>query len=160
MVPCHGTDPGSKRPPAMATMKVPARALVGPVAQSGGPPRPDNSAFAFYEGNFTESKRSWVQKARWQQPALKVPSGPFHSNMAKKFDVGKHVFVPEHIKLSEKERDAVLAHYGIDAANMPKIKKKDPAIKSFATKQGDMIKIVRKSATAGTSIFYRVVINA
>ena len=79
--------------------------------------------------------------------------------MAKrKFDVGKHVLVPEHSKVSEKE--SVLSQFGVELRFLPEIKKKDPAIRSLNPRLGDVIKIVRKSPTAGTATYYRVVVNA
>jgi DNA-directed RNA polymerase subunit H len=41
---------------------------------------------------------------------------------------------------------------------MPKIRSNDAAIKGLEAKKGDMIKVIRKTKTAGTSEFYRVVI--
>ncbi|HLD19022.1 MAG TPA: DNA-directed RNA polymerase subunit H [Candidatus Nanoarchaeia archaeon] len=81
--------------------------------------------------------------------------------MAKrKFDVGKHVLVPEHSKVSEKEKESVLSQFGVELRFLPEIKKKDPAIRSLNPRLGDVIKIVRKSPTAGTATYYRVVVNA
>ncbi|MEK6967119.1 MAG: DNA-directed RNA polymerase subunit H [Nanoarchaeota archaeon] len=81
--------------------------------------------------------------------------------MAKKrFDVGKHALVPEHTKASEKEKEALLAQYNVELQNLPMINKKDPAIKHLNVRLGDIIKIVRQSPTAGTFVFYRVVVNA
>jgi len=77
----------------------------------------------------------------------------------KKYDVGKHVLVPEHTKLSDKEKKELLERYHISLKELPKIKKKDPAIAHLSIKEGDVIKITRKSNTAGESIFYRGVIN-
>jgi len=80
--------------------------------------------------------------------------------MAKKiFDLRKHSFVYKHAKLSEKEKEALLTKYDISIAEMPQIRKKDPAIKGLSAKPGDVIKIVRPSPTAGESTYYRVVVH-
>ena len=42
---------------------------------------------------------------------------------------------------------------------LPKIKKDDLAIAHLGAKQGDVIKIIRKSSTAGEVFFYRGVVN-
>jgi DNA-directed RNA polymerase subunit H len=80
--------------------------------------------------------------------------------MKKKIDISKHILVPKHIKISEKEKEVLFARYNISIKELPKIFKNDPAIKSLNAKPGDIIKIIRKSPTAGESIFYRGVINA
>ena len=73
--------------------------------------------------------------------------------------VAKHVLIPEHLKLSEKEKKELLEKYNITLQELPKILKDDPAIASLNAKPGDVIKITRKSVTAGEAIFYRGVIN-
>ncbi len=77
----------------------------------------------------------------------------------KKYDIRKHLFVPEHIKLSDKEKMDLLESYRISLKELPKIKKNDPAIEHLNAKEGDVIKIIRKSPTAGEAIFYRGIIN-
>jgi DNA-directed RNA polymerase subunit H (RpoH/RPB5) len=79
--------------------------------------------------------------------------------MAEQFDITKHMFVPEHIKLSPAEKDEILNNYGISFKHLPRISISDPAIANLSVKKGDVIKIVRKSKTAGEIIFYRGVEN-
>jgi len=77
----------------------------------------------------------------------------------KKVDITKHVLVPIHIKLDEKEAEELLKKYNISKNQLPKIRIDDPAIRNLNVKPGDIIKIIRKSPTAGESIFYRVVVE-
>ncbi|HZX44784.1 MAG TPA: DNA-directed RNA polymerase subunit H [Candidatus Nanoarchaeia archaeon] len=77
----------------------------------------------------------------------------------KKFDVTTHILVPEHQKLNDKEKKELLEQFKISLKELPKISKKDPAIQHLSPKEGDVIKIIRKSPTAGEAIFYRGVIN-
>ncbi len=79
--------------------------------------------------------------------------------MKKKYDVNEHALVPEHSKLNDKEKKDLLEKYHISLKELPKISKKDPAIANLNVKEGDVIKITRKSQTAGEAIFYRGVIN-
>ena len=80
--------------------------------------------------------------------------------MAKKvFDVKTHALVPEHILLSEKEKNAVFEKYTIVFKDLPKILANDPAIKQMKYKSGDVIKIIKKSPTAGIAEYYRGVIS-
>lgn len=75
-------------------------------------------------------------------------------------DVKKHVLAPKHSKISEKEKGELFKRYSISGEALPIILKTDPAIENLDLKPGDVIKIIRKSATAKSSVFYRVVMNA
>lgn len=76
-----------------------------------------------------------------------------------KFAVNDHEMVPEHVLLTPEECAEVLKKFGIVAPQLPKIHVNDPAAKEIGAKVGDVIKIIRKSATAMHSIFYRLVID-
>lgn len=71
----------------------------------------------------------------------------------------KHILVPKHMKLSEKEKEELFKRYNITLKELPQILKEDPAIANLDLKPGDVIKIIRKSQTSGESIFYRGVSN-
>ena len=73
----------------------------------------------------------------------------------KDFDVLKHELVPKHIKVSEKEKKEFMEKYHITIKELPKISKTDPAIAGLGLEDGDVVKIIRKSRTAGEGIFYR-----
>jgi DNA-directed RNA polymerase subunit H len=79
--------------------------------------------------------------------------------LAEEFNILNHELVPEHIILKENEIKEVLEKFKIGPQNLPKILLSDPAVKAINAKEGDILKIVRKSKTAGTSIYYRVVIR-
>lgn len=70
-----------------------------------------------------------------------------------------HILVPEHTKLNEKEKKELLESYAISLKELPKIRKNDTAISHLNPKEGEVIKITRKSQTAGESYFYRGVVN-
>lgn len=74
------------------------------------------------------------------------------------FDASQHSLVPKHSKLSEKDKEKLFEKYRITGFNLPKILSSDPAIKEFEVETGDVIKIERKSVTAGKSVYYRVVV--
>jgi len=73
-------------------------------------------------------------------------------------DILNNVLVPKHTIISESEKEELLAKLNISPKQLPKISVNDPAIKLLDAKVGDVIKITRKSPTAGTSIYYRIVI--
>lgn len=79
--------------------------------------------------------------------------------MKKKFFLDKHTLIPKHTKLSEKEKKDVLERYHVTLKELPKIRKNDAAIKNLNCKQGDVVKILRKSSTSGEDVFYRGVIS-
>ena len=70
-----------------------------------------------------------------------------------------HVLMPEHIKLSDKEKEELFNRYNISLRELPKIFKNDPALLHLDVKETDIIKIVRKGAAEESSVFYRGVIN-
>ena len=72
----------------------------------------------------------------------------------------EHELIPVHEKISAEEKDTLLRRYNVSLLEMPKIKSDDPAIEHLNVKRGDVIRILRKSRTAGTAVFYRVVVNA
>ena len=74
------------------------------------------------------------------------------------FDVTKHVLVPKHEKCTKKEQKEVLERYKAEPSDFPRILITDPAIQHLNPEEGDLIKITRNSLTAGTAIFYRVVV--
>ncbi len=74
-------------------------------------------------------------------------------------DVTQHILVPEHSKLTQAEADALLSKHNISLHQLPKILKSDAAIKHLNAEVGEVIKIVRPSVTAGTTEFFRMVIN-
>ena len=79
--------------------------------------------------------------------------------MTKKFNVLEHELVPDHILLTEEETQELLTKYGITRGQLPKIKSSDVVVKQINAKPGDVLKIIRKSLTAGKAVAYRLVID-
>ncbi|HLD07091.1 MAG TPA: DNA-directed RNA polymerase subunit H [Candidatus Nanoarchaeia archaeon] len=77
----------------------------------------------------------------------------------KKPIVEKHILVPKHSKLGEAEKKKLLETYVVSYRDLPHIRSTDPAIASLEVKEGDIIKINRKSPTAGESVFFRSVVD-
>ena len=67
-----------------------------------------------------------------------------------------HILQPKHIKLSEKDVEALLEKYNISKAQLPKIILKDAGLPEGCEK-GDVIKIERKEEDK-THLYYRVVV--
>ena len=75
------------------------------------------------------------------------------------YDLFKHDLVPKHVLLNADEAKQVLEQYHIKPFQIPYIKSTDPAVRAIGAKPGDMVKVIRKSATAGESDFYRYVVE-
>ena len=74
-------------------------------------------------------------------------------------DILQHETVPKHEILSKKEKEDILKRFDVSANNLPKILASEPVIKKIDAKLGDVIRITRKSETAGYAIYYRIVIK-
>lgn len=70
----------------------------------------------------------------------------------------EHELVPKHELLTKEEALKVLRELGIHPEQLPWIRASDPVAKLLGAKPGDIIKIVRRSPTAGVSIAYRFVV--
>jgi DNA-directed RNA polymerase subunit H len=75
------------------------------------------------------------------------------------FDIFEHALVPFHEILTEKEKNQLLAQFKVKPYQMPQVKSGDPAVKAIGAKPGDILKITRKSVTAGEHITYRYVVE-
>ena len=71
----------------------------------------------------------------------------------------EHIYVPKHEIITKKEAEDVLEKYHCKATELPLIFATDPAIIGLGVKPGDMIKVTRKSATAGDSFYFRYVVE-
>ena len=75
------------------------------------------------------------------------------------FDIFEHALVPFHEILTEKEKNLLLAQYKVKPYQIPQIKSGDPAVKAIGAKPGDILKVTRKSTTAGEHVTYRYVVE-
>jgi len=73
--------------------------------------------------------------------------------------VPDHVYVPKHEIMTKKEAEEVLEKFNCKPTELPLIFVTDPAIMGLGVKPGDMIRISRKSSTAGESLYYRYVVD-
>ena len=74
------------------------------------------------------------------------------------FDIFKHELVPKHEVLSPEELKNLLEKYRVKPYQLPRIRASDTAAIAIGAKPGDVVKITRKSVTAGQSVSYRYVI--
>lgn len=74
------------------------------------------------------------------------------------FNIFKHELVPKHEILPPEKAEDLLKKYRVKPYQLPKIKASDVAVIALGAKQGDIIKVIRKSQTAGKYIVYRHVV--
>lgn len=70
----------------------------------------------------------------------------------------EHVLSPKYEILSEEEKKKLLRRCKIKPYNLPRMLSGDPAAKSLGANVGDVLKITRRSETAGESTYYRLVV--
>ena len=106
-------------------------------------------AIVITEGRFTHAVKQCQKKKKIELLPKSFPV----------FDIFEHDLVPRHEILSEKEREQLLAQYKVQPYQIPQIKATDPAVKVIGAKPGDILRIIRKSQTAGEYISYRYVVE-
>ena len=78
----------------------------------------------------------------------------------KEIDVFKHQLVPKHEVVPRREAEALLERLHIKAHQLPYLKADDPAAKQIGAKPWDVVKVTRRSPTAGEVVVYRYVIES
>lgn len=69
----------------------------------------------------------------------------------------QHKLVPWHEIVPAEEKELILKKYGLAADRMPQVLESDAVVQALGAKHGDLIRIIRKSHTAGSSVYYRIV---
>ena len=70
-----------------------------------------------------------------------------------------HIFVPNHEILDKQEAKDILKNYHAKPDQLPYILHSDPAVQQIDASPGDILRITRQSETAGTALYYRLVIE-
>lgn len=68
--------------------------------------------------------------------------------------------IPKHELLSREEATQVLGRFNGTPSQFPYILSTDAIAKEIGAKPGDMVRITRKSETAGSSTYYRYVVES
>jgi DNA-directed RNA polymerase subunit H len=76
---------------------------------------------------------------------------------AHKFKVTDHELVPKHEIVPVEEAIKILKELGVRPEQLPYLKASDPVAREIGAKPGDLVRIIRKSPTAGRVVVYRYV---
>jgi len=74
-------------------------------------------------------------------------------------NVFAHELVPKHEILNKREAEEILQKHHLRPYQLPYIKLSDPAVAALGARPGDIIRIERRSSTAGLCYSYRYVIE-
>jgi len=101
----------------------------------------------------TVGKYTHTAKSRARQSKIELIPKIFPS-----FKIFDHDFVSKHELLSSEEREKILSDYKMEPYQLPRIRASDPAVIAVGGNPGDIVKVIRKSPTAGKYIAYRYVV--
>jgi len=77
----------------------------------------------------------------------------------KEIKITNHIYQPKHEILPKAEAQQILKKYNARPGQLPYVMMSDKAIEDLDVRPGDIIKISRKSPTAGQSVYYRYVVE-
>jgi DNA-directed RNA polymerase subunit H len=77
----------------------------------------------------------------------------------KELVITEHIYQPKHEIMPRKEAEEVLKRYNTKPSQLPYILIEDKGLEGLDVRPGDIIKITRRSPTAGESVYYRYVVE-
>lgn len=89
---------------------------------------------------------------------MSISEGAEGRGQPKRVNILEHELVPRHEVLPPEEARKLIKKYGVKPEMLPWIRSNDPVVKIIGAKPGDIVKIIRRSRTAGTFIAYRFVV--
>jgi DNA-directed RNA polymerase subunit H len=74
--------------------------------------------------------------------------------------ISNHTYQPKHEILSKIQAEEILKQFNTKPSQLPSIMIDDKGIEDLDVRPGDIVKITRRSATAGESVYYRYVVES
>jgi DNA-directed RNA polymerase subunit H len=74
--------------------------------------------------------------------------------------ISNHIYQPKHEILSKSGAEEILKKYNTKPSQLPYMMTDDKGIEDLDVRPGDIVKITRRSATAGESVYYRYVVES
>jgi len=87
-----------------------------------------------------------------------MASKPKDKEEKKHINIFESSIVPKHVILTADEKSELMKSLNITPKQLPRIKEDDAAVEEIGAKKGDVLKIIRKSQSAGEYVYYRVVV--
>src|SRR2546428_1090599 len=72
--------------------------------------------------------------------------------------ITNHAYQPKHEILPKKDAEEILKKYNTKPSQLPYIMISDKALEDLDVRPGDIIKITRKSPTAGEKVYYHYIV--
>jgi DNA-directed RNA polymerase subunit H len=94
-------------------------------------------------GKYTHTAKTRSKKHRIELIPKNFPS----------FKIFDHDFVSKHELLTPEEKEEILQKYKMQPYQLPRINAHDPAIIAVGGKPGDIVRVIRKSQTAGKYVY-------
>lgn len=101
------------------------------------------------DGRYTHTVKQSARKKNIELLPKTIPA----------FNLFENRSVPKHEILKEDEKEQLLKEYKIHPYQLPQISFADPAVKVIGARPGDVLRVVRKSPTAGEHVAYRYVVE-
>ena len=74
------------------------------------------------------------------------------------FNIFEHEFVSKHELLTSEEKQKFLDDRKVESYQLPRINATDPAIIAVGGRPGDIVRVIRRSQTAGKYVTYRYIV--